>query len=161
MMLAQRGPLTGRRVLAYLVAFFGFIAAVNAVFIWFALGSFSGFDTRDAYRKGLDYNDVLAAAQAQETLGGQADLAHDADRGVLVAQFQDRHGNPVRGLLVEVDVQRPTHMALDQRLVLAEGTAGRYEAPVSFPESGQWKLRLDAELGNGTRYKLDQKLWLN
>ena len=51
--------LTGRHVAIMLAAFFGLMFAVNGVFVYFALGSFSGVSEKDAYKRGLSYNQEI------------------------------------------------------------------------------------------------------
>ena len=58
-MTARTSPangIAGRHVLWGLIGFFGVIFAVNAIFVYAAEETFSGGDTSDPYRKGLNYN---------------------------------------------------------------------------------------------------------
>ncbi|QLH39782.1 MAG: FixH family protein [Defluviicoccus sp.] len=56
------------------------VVAVNVVLITYAIGTFPGLDTEDAYRKGITYNQTLAAAHEQEARGWQADIQfHNTD----------------------------------------------------------------------------------
>jgi nitrogen fixation protein FixH len=56
------------------------VVVVNAVMITYAIGTFPGLQTEDAYRKGLAYNRTLAAAREQEERGWQATVRFEADR---------------------------------------------------------------------------------
>ena len=51
--------------------------AVNGVFTYFALESFGGLETEQAYLKGLDYNRTLEAAAAQRERGWQVELEQE------------------------------------------------------------------------------------
>ena len=51
----------GRHVLAGLAGFFGLMLLANAVFVYFAVATFSGGDTSKPYQKGLHYNQTIAA----------------------------------------------------------------------------------------------------
>ena len=55
----------GAMCLSALIAFFGIMLIANGIFVYFAVATFSGGDTSNAYRKGLNYNDTLAAAELQ------------------------------------------------------------------------------------------------
>ena len=77
--------LTGRHVLIALVAFFGVMLIANGIFVYFAVATFSGGDTSNAYRKGLDYNETLAAAERQAERGWHSEIAYDAKEGKLFA----------------------------------------------------------------------------
>ena len=61
--------ITGKHVLFILFGFFGVMLAVNGVFVHFATATFSGVSTEDAYRKGLHYNETIAAFQVQQATG--------------------------------------------------------------------------------------------
>ena len=52
-------PLTGRHVLAMVLAFFTVVMGVNAIFAYIAISGFSGIETEDAYVKGLAYNETF------------------------------------------------------------------------------------------------------
>ena len=57
--------ITGRHVLFAMLAFFAVVIGVNATMITYAVGTFSGEEEADAYRKGLDYNQTLARRSAE------------------------------------------------------------------------------------------------
>ena len=69
----QSRPITGRKVLWMLLGFFGVMMAVNGIFVYLALSSFSGLETVNAYVKGLDYNATLRRGAAQKALGWQVE----------------------------------------------------------------------------------------
>ena len=58
-------PLTGRRVLFYLVAFFGIVIGVNVVMMKLAIDTLPGTEVDSAYRASLAYKNEIAAAQDQ------------------------------------------------------------------------------------------------
>ena len=71
----------GRHVLMGLIAFFGVMLLANGIFVYFAVATFSGGDTSNAYRKGLNYNDTLAAAELQTRLAGAESVLEFYDCG--------------------------------------------------------------------------------
>ncbi|MBK8176722.1 MAG: FixH family protein [Rhodospirillales bacterium] len=89
------------------------VIAVNAVMMTLAIGTFPGLETEDAYRKGIEYNQTIAAARAQDARGWHLDLhftpspeagVHGGDVSIA---FVDRDGQALRELEVKVDFVRP------------------------------------------------------
>jgi len=72
--------LRGRHVLFAFLGFFGVIFAVNGVFLYAALSTHTGVVANEPYRKGLNYNQRIAAFQAQEQLGWAEDDARSGCR---------------------------------------------------------------------------------
>jgi nitrogen fixation protein FixH len=131
------------------------VIAVNAVMITFAVRTFPGLETADAYRKGLDYNQTIAAADAQERQGWHADLRvatpernDDSRRTELLVRFTDRDGNPLSGLDVETFLIRPTHQGIDRSTRLEERGGGMYQGVIEIPLPGQWDARIHAARGD-------------
>lgn len=155
--------LTGRHVLLAALAFFGVIAAVNGGMIYFAVSTFSGIETENAYLRGLAYNETLQAAERQEALGWTVSFQPRQLEGrqvALEASFRDRHGRPLDELEVQVGLSRPTHQGYDHDLVLAASGGGRYSADAALPLAGQWDLRLRAQRGGKALYSTEQRFWL-
>src|SRR5688572_2876208 len=75
--------LRGGHVLAAFLAFFGVIFAVNGVFLYMALSTHTGLVAQEPYRKGLHYNDRIAAAERQQALGWTSDLRLAPESGAL------------------------------------------------------------------------------
>jgi nitrogen fixation protein FixH len=159
----SQGPvIRGRHVLFGLLAMFGLVIAVNLVFVWFAVGTFTGVTTENPYKEGLAYNQVLAARDAQRDLGWQGAVTYDREgegpRQIAVS-LSDRDGAPLRGLSLDGNLRRPTHAGLDQPLVWRETAAGRYTAEVSLPERGNWDLAVSARDGDSPPFEMKARLW--
>lgn len=127
------------------------VIAVNAVLVVVAVGTFSGFETEGHYRKGLAYNDNLAAAEAQAARGWTmrldfrpAPVAEGGRLGDLVVRFADRAGQPLDRLTVEALFTRPTHAGHDRRFVLHPEGDGGYRGTIAVPLPGQWDVRVIA-----------------
>ena len=149
-MMAGRAPeITGRHVLIGMLSLFALVLAVNGVLVYFALTSFTGLETEDAYRRGLAYNQTIAAAEAQDKRGWRVDLGQSPGLNgkdwQLRARFQDRHGAAIRGLDVSAVVRRPSHSQDDSSLVLRWANDGYYETTTPWPGGGQWLVTLEAE----------------
>jgi nitrogen fixation protein FixH len=130
--------LTGRHVLLSLLAFFGVMLIANGLFVYFALSTFTGSDS-DPYRRGLHYNDTLAAAERQTDKGWQSALSYDAAKGRLLLGLTDDKSRPVRGLQIKAVVGRPVTDKEDRTLELQEQASGVYAADIDLP-SGQWVI---------------------
>lgn len=152
-------PITGRHVLFGFLAFFGLIFAANAMFVYFALSSWTGLETRQHYNEGLAYNRILAADDRQKTLGWQARIEVEQMAGhrarVLVTLF-DRGGNALDNVDVSSSFIRPTHEGHDFSGALAPLGNGRYAAEFDVPLAGQWDVRVAANRGDNRYYKQDR-----
>ncbi len=122
----------GRHVLLVLCAFFGVIFLVNGIFAYLAIATFSGGDTSDPYRKGLRYNDTLAADERQAERGWQTDVAYDGTAGQLRVSLVDKAAEPLSGLQVAVRLSRPATSKDDLHLRLKEVSHGVYAADVGL-----------------------------
>jgi nitrogen fixation protein FixH len=152
----------GRHVLAALVAFFGVMFVVNAIFVYFAVATFSGGDTSDPYRKGLHYNDTLAAAQRQEERGWQTEVAYESETKRLTLSFLDKAMAPVAGLHVAATLGRPATDQEDRRVVFKEASHGVYDATVDIPP-GFWLISIDSRRegdGLADAYRLKRRLFV-
>ena len=158
----SENTLTGRRVLVYLLGFFGLIFAVNGVFVYFALSTFNGVHTENAYIKGLNYNATIEAAQQQAALGWRMEsVLTPTDRGgILTVTMHTADGEPVDGLGIDGMFLRPAQDGLDRPVVLQQVGAGRYDALVELPVRGQWDLRLVATARDGATYRSAERVWL-
>jgi nitrogen fixation protein FixH len=154
------GGIRGRHVLAALVAFFGVMFVANAIFVYFAVATFSGGDTSDPYRKGLHYNDTLEAAQRQEERGWRTEVAYDGKTGRLTLSFLDKALAPVAGLHVAATLGRPATDQQDRRVVFKEESHGVYGATVDIPP-GYWVISIDSrQKGDADAYRLKRRLFV-
>lgn len=159
---ATTRPFTGYHVLAALVAFFLVIFAVNGVMIYKAETTFGGLDTQDAYRKGLTYNDRIAAAEEQARLGWQDRTDFIAETRSIRVALTDRAGEAVPGLNVSAKLQRPTTSQFDHEISLSPTGANTYEASVADLEPGWWTVNIRAQRGSEGEalYEARRRLWI-
>lgn len=151
----------GRHVLIALLAFFGVMFAANGAFVYFALSTFGGVDTEDAYRKGLDYNATLAEAGAQAARGWQPVLAYDEAAGVMTLKVTDKAGAPVAGLRVQGRLMRPATDSFDRPLDgFEEHAGGIYLGRPKKLEQGSWIADLVLTAPDGIPFRLRERLWL-
>ncbi|GEQ97886.1 RdxH [Iodidimonas gelatinilytica] len=124
--------LTGRKVAAIFFGFFGLVFGANLIMMTFAAKTYDGVQEEDAYRKGRDYNDILAQARQQHDLGWQVAFDHEQLGSALeqkvTARFADKQGNPLDGLTVSALFFSQVEADHDERIGLAGLGDGRYEA---------------------------------
>ncbi len=155
--------LTGRHVLYMLLGFFGFIMVINGVFIFYAVDSWPGLSTRDAYRKGLAYNETLEAAKAQAARGWQSRIRFTAQgerRGLLSVSIRGRESQAISGLQVTAHMVRPTHEGFDQNVRLQHIQSGLYQNTVAFPLPGRWQVVIQAIEAGNIVYRVKQELMI-
>lgn len=152
----------GKHVLLAMLGLFGTVMAVNAVFVILAVGTFAGVTTASPFKEGLDYNQVLAARDAQRDLGWQGEVsvgAAAAGSERITVTLNDAAGRPLTGLALSGSLRRPTHSGIDQPLSWQEAAPGAYEAEVALPERGNWDLVVGADDGRGQPFEMKARLW--
>ena len=134
---------------------FAIVFAANAIMVTFAMSSWTGLDTQDAYRKGLAYNRTLEAERRQAALGWQgAAVWRD---GRLTVEMTDGRGDPLTAATMRADFIRPTAEGHDVSVDLAEVGGGRYAAPVTLPLDGLWDVRVVVHRSADT-FQINQRI---
>jgi nitrogen fixation protein FixH len=129
---------------------FAVVIAVNLALTYFAVHSDTGLVTEHPYELGTGYNRVLDDAAVQAALGWQGELHFRAANhlgGTIDIDLRDRDGQPLSGLSVSARLVRPLGGVADAELATTELAPGRYAAPVSLAEPGQWEVRVAARRG--------------
>jgi nitrogen fixation protein FixH len=156
--------LTGQHVFLILSGFFTIVFAVNAYFIWAALSTHSGVVANEPYRKGLRYNERIAAAERQANLGWRDEIMLAPDGRRLVIILRDAAGSPVRGLALVATLGRPATTRDDVALALDEASPGRYEAAIGLDGGGAFIASVEAQdplrAEAGILYRARKRLWL-
>ncbi len=147
--------ITGWHVLAGMVAFFGVIIAVNAVFLTLALRSYPGEVSVTPYEDGLAYNSRLAQQARQARLGWRA--AARAEPGAVLVEIADRVGRPVDGVTLRGRLQRPATQAGRIDIAFSEVAPGRYRAEAAA-DAGAWDLWVQATDDQGRLFEAERRL---
>ncbi len=150
----------GRHVLLGLIAFFGVMVLVNAVFLYFAVSTFSGGDTSNPYQKGLHYDETLEAAKRQAERGWRTELAYDNRTGRLTLTVLDQAVAPITGLHVGAKLGRPATDREDRRVILKESDTGVYTASLDLAP-GVWVIAIASRRegeDHDSAYRLKQRL---
>ena len=161
---APRKPegLQGRHALAVFLAFFATVFVANGAMIYQALSTHTGLVANEPYRKGLHYNERIAAEARQASLGWAETLDVNRD-GLVRLQLSWPDGRPVTGLRIEGVLGRPSTNRHDIRLALAEKSPGSYEAKLAPLAEGNWIVALEAFAGSREVepiYRTRRRLWL-
>lgn len=131
----------------------GLVIAVNMGMLWFALSTFPGTVTRNAYEEGRKYDRILAVEAKQAQLGWVVDIAFAADvADTLEVRYRDREGRPIDGLVPAVVASRPVGDSTIVEATLHPSGAGLYRGALPLPRRGVWDLRVSAENGDGRYY---------
>jgi nitrogen fixation protein FixH len=157
----RRKGLTGRHVLASLIAFFLAVFVVNGAMIYSAISTYSGVVASEPYRKGLHYNDRIAADARQNSLHWQDSLAVHAEGGVLFS-LTSADGSLVRGLSVEAVVGRPTTNRQDVKLILQPQSDGSYAGSTPSLPPGTWLVAIEARQPGSADpvFRTRRRLWI-
>lgn len=157
-------PLTGRKVLFMLVAFFGIVIGVNMIMMKLAILTMSGTDVDSAYRASLAYENEIVAAHDQNARNWkvEAHIQRAPDGGAnLQVEARDDQDRPMSGLKFKGRFERPTDKRADQPVTLAETGIGIYRgsAPVIAP--GQWDLVLEGDAAGQRMFLSKNRVLLN
>ena len=134
-------PLTGRMVLLFVLAFFGTIIFANGMLLHFAIQSFSGLETKNAYTAGLNYNRQIAAERVQDELRWKVDLSfRRVGPGVSEVSVTQRDalGAPSSSVEAVVRLEHPMDGRRDQTIELREVGPGLYRGRADI-SPGQWE----------------------
>lgn len=150
----------GRHVLIAMLAFFGLIFAVNGILLYQALATHSGLVAQEPYRKGLAYNERIAADERQAGLRWTAESSMSAEGRVTLA-LADADNNPITRRTVLASIGRPTSNRHDLNLRLLEQTPGHYSAEAGVKDAGAWLIDIEVRDEAGAPvYRLRRRLWL-
>ncbi len=148
-------PLTGLKVLVWLVGFFGIVASANGLMIHYAVSTFRGLEEKNAYTAGLAYNRQIAAEKAQDARGWTVDFtlrrtaAGQSEISVLQKDAQGVASNALRARVVfehPADSHRDIEAKLDdygsgvfrQKLAVAPGA---WDVVIEMKQGGEQVFR--------------------
>ena len=146
-------PLTGRKVLAIAVAFFGTIMTVNFVMAYQAIHTFPGLEVENGYVASQSFNVDM---RAQKALGWAVKLNYQ--RRHLIVDFEGANGHEPDVATLDVLVGRPTEARDDQRPDFARNGA-TFTAPLEL-RPGRWMVVVQAKAGDGTAFRQRLSLYV-
>jgi nitrogen fixation protein FixH len=155
--------LTGRGVLAWFLSFFFVVIGANLFLVYFAVTTFSGVSTDDAYRKGRDYNEILRQAESQKALDWTLDVSYlrtEAGDIRLNVSAIDRLESPIEDLQINATFWRPTAQGIDQTQLLTAAGEGHYVGVFDLPVDGNWQIRIEASDADGNRFRKTEQAFI-
>ena len=157
-------PLTGGKVLAMLVAFFGVVFGVNMTMMQLAIKTMPGTEVDSAYTASLAYEKEIATAHDQNARNWKVD-AH-VERGpdggaTLRVEARDNDGKPMSGLKFQGRFERPTDRRADQPVEMAEMGIGIYRGNAAMIAAGQWDLVIEGVAAGKRMFLSKNRVVLN
>jgi nitrogen fixation protein FixH len=149
----------GRYIPWLFVAGFAIVIAVNAIMIWFAVGSFSGLYTTKPRDRGLHYNEVLAEQQRRDALGWRIEAQWQPESARLEITVLDAAGRPLAPTRLSAELVRPVEKRQPLAIALEPTDIGRFAGRVDLPERGSWDLDIVVERGD-ERFALTRRMFL-
>lgn len=137
------------------VLFFLVFMTVDAFMVTVAIRTQTGLVTDNAYEKGLAYNQTIAAARRQETLGWTHDISIKNNQ--LIFSLNDKSGRPIAGAQVQAKIVREVQAGYDLEIPLVETSHHSYEANINFPMPGEWAIRIFS-VSKNTPYQVSSKV---
>jgi nitrogen fixation protein FixH len=162
--LASPKPLTGRKVLFMLVAFFGVVIAVNVIMAKLAIQTLPGTEVDSAYSASLAYENEIASAHDQNARNWKVDahIQRGPDGGAtLQVEARDSSGLPMIGLNFQGRFERPADRRADQPVALAEVASGIYRGSAPLIGPGQWDLVLEGDAAGQRMFLSKNRVLLN
>ena len=148
---STKGQLTGRKVTAIFVVFFGIVMAVNFTMAHFASSTFGGVVVENSYVASQNYNKWLDEAAAEKKLGWSAAATRLPDNRVALSFTGAPDDLAVTGV-----ARHPLGHAPDQALTFARAADGAFVSD-SAVAPGRWLVRLTAQAGQ-TKWRDEQEL---
>jgi nitrogen fixation protein FixH len=157
-------PLTGRKVLFLLVAFFGVVIGVNMAMVRLAIQTLPGTEVDSAYSASLAYEKEIVAAHDQNARNWHVDaqvLRGPDGAAMLRVEARDDNGRPLSGLKFQGRFERPTDRRADKAVTLAETGIGIYRGSAALIAPGQWDLVLQGDRAEQRMFLSKNRVLLN
>lgn len=152
-------PLTGRGFLFGLIAAFAVVFAVNGLFIYLALDTFSGLDIDNSFVQGLSFEEDIKEAHEWKVEIDPKDMGNDHVRiDVEIKRIDGRQASPYS---MDAEVRRPAVATYDQDVALREVGPRHYVADVDLAGRGQWQIRVRGRnQDKAVLFRADKRLYL-
>lgn len=154
-------PLTGRMVLAMLLAFFGVVIAVNMVMLRVASSTFSGVGEKNAYIAGIAHNKSLAAAREQDRRGWKVEAAlKRLAPGRTQVNVERTDGGTYSALDVIVRFEHPASGQMDHLVQLAPSSPSAWRGALDLP-AGVWDIVIEMRSGGSLVFLSRDRVQVN
>ncbi len=147
-----------KRIPYYFVAFFVGLALVDGIMVTLAIRTQTGTVTEHPYEKGLAYNKVVDAANAQAELGWSGDIQFTPSTlgslsGIITIHLQDKTSQRLTPDAASIHFTRPTQAGMD--FTVDMGNSAQHS--LAFPVKGLWEARLFIR-HQGTDYQTSKRM---
>lgn len=153
---------TARQVILGFVAFFVLLIAVQAAFITIAISTHTGVVSTQPYRKGLNYGDRIAFADAQEKRGWQETFTLSPDQNQLTFRLAEKDGTAIPALKVRGTLSRPVHKNDDRDLTFNQTAEGSFSADLAPSLSGAFIADVEVRKGRSDTlvWRSRRRIWI-
>jgi nitrogen fixation protein FixH len=135
----------------YFVLFFTVIAAVDGVFVWYAVTTMPGVVTDRAYEKGLAFDTTLEMAHDQKERFIQDKASFN--QGELRWELYNSDGTSINHADITAHFMRPVQNGYDFDIKLNFIADGLYTVQPQFPLKGSWIVKLTATWNSQSYYR--------
>jgi nitrogen fixation protein FixH len=161
----QKQPPTTRRFEPWptaIVIFFIVVFAANITMVLLGIDSWPGLVAENHYQKGLTYNQVINAQQAQDKLGWQIALRSDKlivnQTGQLSVFLTDQDNQPIQSVRMEGILFRPVGEGVDIRFTFQEEEPGIYRSTIMPPRPGNWDVKLKIQSASQVDFRYVERI---
>jgi len=158
--------LTGRGFAIRIGAFFASIFIANGIMVFYALSTFDGVETENAYSRGRAYNHVLEAEATQAALGWQVEINTSATYGPteilldVAVTVTDKDNKAVALAPIPLSLRRPTMQGIDASTTLAPQGNGLYAGTIRLAKAGNWLAWFRATTPSGLSFVYEERLFV-
>ncbi|MFT3987838.1 FixH family protein [Aestuariivirga sp.] len=151
----QATPLTGRKVAAIFVAFFGVVIAVNTVLAVMAERSWTGLVVENSYVASQTFD--KDTAELQKSLDMKIAHMLHFDGSALDLKLTQPDGTPFAVENVKLSLGRPADNEDDQVISLTRIDPGQYQGKASL-KRGVWEGEISASMADGDTWRKPVRL---
>tara|TARA_B100001564_G_C20614631_1_gene659269 strand:- start:568 stop:1032 length:465 start_codon:yes stop_codon:yes gene_type:complete len=142
----------------YFVAFFAVLAILDGIFVFLATSTHTGVVTQNAYEKGLNYNKVIEAYDAQHTNNIIESIG--IEKSAIYAIIKIADTTETTGTMTpEAYLKYVGQEGFDFKQSLPAVGKGKYQQLIDFPTTGQWDLTV-AVTWNKKHYQKTKRLYI-
>lgn len=149
-----------RWIPASFVAFFVFLTGVEIVLITLSVNSFTGLSEADPYRRGLAYNETIAARQKDRDLGWRIAVGFEPAghlSGVVKVAARDAGGAELKDVRISGTAEHGGKAEIPIAFsALDDGSA---EGTLSVDAPGRWFLRIKID-GEGASIERKREIFI-
>ena len=155
----MEAKLNGKKVLLWLIGFFGVIFAVNGAFIYYAVESWTGLDIDNSFVHGLSFEEDIQEAHEWKVEIDPKDLGRNLVRlNVINERIDGKSSVPYS---MDAEVRRPAVANYDQHIELTRTGARHYTGEVQVAGRGIWQIRVRGrDQDKAVLFRADKRLFL-